>query len=62
MNLNGFIIVSHGTLVGFQPLTAEARAWWEDNVAEGPALGDTRYVEHRYAWRIIDAINHLGDA
>ena len=51
-----FQIIDAGSLVGFLPLTDDASAWWDENVADGPCLGRVRYVEHRFADDIIDGL------
>lgn len=55
-----FSIINHGTLVGFLPLTEAAADWWADNVADGPQLGSTFYVEHRFAGDIICGLAEEG--
>lgn len=55
-----FQIIDHGSLVGFTPLTDEASAWWEENVQDGPCLGRSRFVEHRFAGAIIEGLQAEG--
>lgn len=51
-----FEITNCGSVVLFQPLTPDARSWWDDHVQDGPVLGDAFAVEHRFAADIVDGI------
>lgn len=57
-----FSITDHGTLVGFTPLTPDAKAWIDDNVISEAHnwMGSTLYVEHRYANDLIDGLSAEG--
>jgi hypothetical protein len=55
-----FIVTNHGTIVLFSPLTATAREWWSDNVADGMHFGASNVVEPRYAGDILDGIMNDG--
>lgn len=58
--MRNFQIINHGSIVGFTPLTAEAADWWAENVEEGPQLGSTFYVEHRFAGAIVEGLEAEG--
>lgn len=54
-----FMVDDCGTIVRFQPLTDEARAWWDDNVAPPESwqmMGPWICVDHRPARDIAQAI------
>ena len=55
-----FEIVNHGSLIGFKPTNDSAKAWWSENVESGPQIGDTFFVEPRYAEDIVHGIRQLG--
>lgn len=55
-----FVVINHGTVWTFSPLTLEAEGWWEENVEDTVALGNARAVEHRYASAIIDGLTDAG--
>jgi len=52
-----FHVRDEGTLVLFTPITAGAREWWLEHVAEGITIGSgvetTHVVEHRFAAAIV---------
>jgi hypothetical protein len=55
-----FKVRDEGTIVLFQAVTADARAWWADNVEDGMTFGGACVVEHRYADAIISGIVDAG--
>ena len=55
-----FVVVNHGSVVTFTPLTIEADAWWDENVVDGPRLGTTRAVEPRLAENLLHGIQAEG--
>ena len=52
------LVYDHGSIWQFE-VFGDARAWWDEHVAEAPRLGDRHCVEHRFA---IDLIRGLKDA
>ena len=63
---NHVAIINEGTLVKFQLLTDAAADWWNDNVDDfnkdiRAKAARLRYVEHRYANDIYQAmLEHYG--
>lgn len=57
-----FLIESHGSIFGFTPLNASARAWLDTHTnAEGwQYMGASLMVEHRYAMQLADGIQEAG--
>lgn len=55
-----FLIMDGGTIVQFWPQSDAAKAWWDENVADGPTLGQSRCVEHRCARAIIEGLAEAG--
>ena len=55
-----FLIMDGGSIVQFWPQSEAAKAWWDENVADGPTLGQSRVVEHRYAPDIIEGLAEAG--
>ena len=55
------VVVNHGTLFTFQPLTSAARTWIQESVEEDAQyLGDLLCVEHRYAFDLADGLLDAG--
>ena len=55
-----FLIMNGGSIVQFWPQSDAAKEWWDDNVADGPTLGQSRCVEHRFARDIIEGLAEAG--
>jgi len=55
-----FEVVNHGTLIGFTPISEDAKEWWDEYVQWSPMMGDAYLVEARYAQAIIDGIEKDG--
>jgi hypothetical protein len=55
-----FVIISHGTIWTFNPLTVAAEDWWQDHVQNGPQFGGSYAVEHRYARDIVNGLQQEG--
>jgi hypothetical protein len=55
-------IRNEGSLIGFTMHTAEARKWFDANVASQGYqwLGSTLWVDHRYAYQIADGLAQDG--
>jgi hypothetical protein len=55
-------ITDHGSVVGFTPLTPEAKTWFDKNVAsEGwQWMGSTLYVDHRMADDLAAGLENEG--
>jgi hypothetical protein len=50
-------VENHGSIFLFQPLTAAAREWIEENVvSETQWFGTALAVEHRYAWSLAQGM------
>ena len=56
--MTDFIFIDHGSVVGFTPLTDEAREWMDEHVAaEGwQWMGKTLMVDQRQGWPYLEAI------
>lgn len=55
-NTPDVLVHNEGTVFLFNPLTARAKRWMEDNVhTDSHWFGTTLVVEHRYAWRSLKA-------
>jgi len=56
-----FQIFNRGTVIGFQPMNAEAHEWWTENVDEGYGrMGRIVWSDHRPARDLIVALMGLG--
>lgn len=55
-----FVVVNHGTIWTFNPMTLEAEDWWQDHVQNGPTFGGSYAVEHRFARDIVSGIKNEG--
>src|SRR5262245_56797157 len=53
------IVEDHGTVWRFQ-IFGDAKAWWDEHVAEAPRLGETHFVEHRFAIDLIRGLKAAG--
>lgn len=54
------LIINGGTIFQFWPQSDAAKEWWDENVQDGPTLGQSYCVEHRYASDIIDGLAEAG--
>lgn len=61
-NVNPDVLVANeGTIFLFNPLTARAQEWIEENVQpDAQWFGTTLVVEHRYAWGLAAAMRDFG--
>lgn len=60
-----FDVRNEGTVVVFTPKTDEAFAWWKEHVQPAEPwqyLGGGLVIDHRCAWRILDAIVNRFDS
>lgn len=55
-----FEVRDEGSLVLFKTCSDTAKPWRTENVQAGPALGQWRAVEHRYAQSILEGIDAEG--
>lgn len=55
-----FVCTYHGSIVTFIPLTEQAKDWWQDNVQNGPTLGNAYAVEPRFADAVLLAARSDG--
>jgi len=55
------LVSNEGTIFLFNPLTAQARAWIDENVQpDAQWFGTTLVVEHRYAWALARGMKDEG--
>lgn len=56
--MTDFLFIDHGSIVGFTPLSDEAREWMDDNVqSEGwQWMGRTLMVDARMGMPLLEAI------
>ena len=55
------LVHNEGTVFLFNPLTARAKRWMEDNVhPDSYWFGTTLVVEHRYAWALAQGMKDDG--
>jgi hypothetical protein len=55
------LVANEGTVFLFNPLTARARRWMQDNVhPDSHWFGTTLVVEHRYAWGLAEGMKDAG--
>jgi hypothetical protein len=56
------LVHNEGTVFLFNPLTARAKEWIDDNVETEPHqwFGTTLVVEHRYAWGLAQGMKQNG--
>jgi len=60
-NTPDVLVHNEGTVFLFNPLTARAKRWTEDNVhPDSHWFGTTLIVEHRYAWAIAQGMKDDG--
>jgi hypothetical protein len=55
-------IINEGIIIGFQPITAIAKEWFDENVQSErwQWLGNVLGIDHRYAEDIIAALAEAG--
>jgi len=56
--INHFLIVNHGSFVGFAPQTEEAGTWWKNNVRECTKFGSQFFVKLRFSGAILHALKN----
>jgi hypothetical protein len=55
------LVHNEGTVFLFNPLTARAKEWIDDNVQpDAQWFGTTLVVEHRYAWGLAQGMQDAG--
>ena len=55
------LVHNEGTVFLFNPLTARAKEWIDDNVQpDAQWFGTTLVVEHRYAWGLAQGMKDEG--
>ena len=55
------LVANEGTVFLFNPLTAKAKEWIEENVQpDAQWFGTTLVVEHRYAWGLAEGMKDAG--
>ena len=55
------LVHNEGTVFLFNPLTARAKEWIEENVqADAQWFGTTLVVEHRFAWGLAEGMKDAG--
>jgi len=60
-NTPDVLVHNEGTVFLFNPLTARAKRWMEDNVhPDSHWFGTTLVVEHRYAWTLAQGMKDDG--
>lgn len=51
-----FRVIDFGSLVQFEPMTADAVAWWDEHTDVEEFCAQNHVAEHRYAGDIINGI------
>ncbi len=55
------LVANEGTIFLFNPLTARAKEWIDDNVQpDAQWFGTTLVVEHRFAWGLAQGMKDAG--
>ena len=55
------LVANEGSVFLFNPLTARAKEWIDDNVQDDAHwFGTTLVVEHRYAWGLAEGMKDDG--
>lgn len=54
--LPDFVVRNHGSVFLFQPCTARAKQWIEDQVVDPQYFGQSLAVDARYAFDLADGI------
>lgn len=54
--MSDFLVIDHGTIVTFKPLTGKAREWWDEHTNAEEFCAQQHCAEARYAGDIIHGI------
>lgn len=58
--MTDFLIIDHGSIVTFKPLTEAAREWWDEHTNAEEFCAANHCAEARYAQDIVDGIEADG--